>query len=81
MTNIDTLGKTTLNKLYAVTQALFVKAVGRSKTESRRFHLKLELSAVASSCCFRSNGITRNASDHQTSLSIIWYNLSHPGLG
>ena len=32
-------------------------------------------------CCFYLNDITQSVSDHQMSLSIIWYNLSHHKLG
>ena len=56
----------------------FVQVVGRSNADYCRFCLKLEVSVGSSFC--RSDDITL-VSDHQTSLSIKWYNFPHHGLG
>ena len=40
-----------------------MKVVERSNTDSRCFRVKQEISADTSSCYFRSNDITRSASD------------------
>ena len=58
-----------------------MKPEKRCNTESRHFCLKSEVSTDTSSSCFCSNDITGVVGDHQTFLSLIWYNLPCHGLG